>query len=527
MKKNLPITQVEEQYDSTLNILSTTNTKGAITYVNNDFIKVSGFENSELLGNNHNMVRHPDMPPAAFEDLWKTVKTGSSWMGIVKNRCKNGNHYWVDAYVTPIEREGQIDEYQSVRRKPSPEHIKRAEKIYPSLMQNKTPRVLKFSLSLQLQIILAVFIPFLLASFIATSASLSALESLYAFTGSATLSLIAVFILMTPYRQLVKESQKVIRNPIAQYIYTGRTDDIGQISAALIMLKSETSGLVGRVADSAQSLTDGSAELSSAVNQSEAGVRKQFAETDQVAAAVNQMSASIQEVSSNANSSSSAASDGLDEVSNGRRIVDNSMSSIQNLKTEIEQAVEVIAEVERSSNCITGILDVIGGIAEQTNLLALNAAIEAARAGDAGRGFAVVADEVRSLANRTQTSTDEIRLMIEQLQTNANKAVTTMDQGQQKTEICVEHNTQTVQVLNSIYSAIELINDMNTQIASAVEQQGAVADEINRSVFSIRDMSEQNLSAVEQTSSTSEQMLSISQGFSELSSQFWARQSQS
>jgi len=236
------------------------------------------------------------------------------------------------------------------------------------------------------------------------------------------------------------------------------------------------------------------------------------------------MSASIQEVAGNAQNSSAAASGGLDEVVKGKSVVNASVESMQALQQDIAEASAVIAEVEDSSNNIATVLNVIGEIADQTNLLALNAAIEAARAGDAGRGFSVVADEVRSLASRTQTSTEEIRQMIDRLQQASNKAVSAMEAGQTRTDDCVSHSNLAADSLDTIHGSIELINDMNTQIASAVEQQSSVADEISRSVYNIRDMSEQNLEAVETSSSTSEGMLQISQGFSELSSQFWSKQ---
>ncbi|MDO6562310.1 PAS domain-containing methyl-accepting chemotaxis protein [Amphritea sp. 1_MG-2023] len=526
MKKNLPVTDYEVPYDSNLNILSTTDAKGAITYVNQDFIQLSGFDVSELIGKNHNTVRHPDMPPAAFSDLWSTVKNGQSWMGIVKNRCKNGDHYWVDAYVTPIERNGKIAEYQSIRRKPDPQHVDRAKKIYPSLMQGKKPRQIIKTPSLLTRTLLSLYLPFFFA--LVTSSFFVELPStlLIALFIALLLSTALICFVFAPLRRLSQQAKQIVTNPVAQYVYAGRSDDIGQIQLAIKMLQSESCALVGRISDSASTLTEGSSELSSAANQSEVGVRQQFAETDQVAAAVNQMSTSIQAVASNAQNSSEAATNGLNEVAQGKNVVNESMLAIEDLKKEIEQAVSVIADVENGSKSINTILEVIRGIAEQTNLLALNAAIEAARAGDAGRGFAVVADEVRLLANRTQTSTEEIREMIEKLQSSAGKAVLTMEQGQIKTSMCVNQNEVTVNTLDAIYNSIELISDMNTQIAIAVEQQGTVADEINRSVCNIRDMSEQNLSAVEQTAATSQRMLAVSQNFSELSSQFWSRQNQ-
>ncbi|MGH1461830.1 MAG: methyl-accepting chemotaxis protein [Neptuniibacter sp.] len=525
MKSNLPVTQIEEQYSGSLNILSTTNLKGAITYVNRDFENVSGFEKDELIGRNHNMVRHPDMPPAAFGDLWDTVKKGHSWMGIVKNRCKNGNHYWVDAYVTPIERNGTVMEYQSVRRKPDPKYVARAEKIYPSLMQGKTPAVLKDGMSLSLKALICVFLPGMMSLGAMGFLTLGPVSSLLLMATAFVISALAVYRVLSPYRKLVQKAKSVIDNPVSRYIYSGRNDDIGQLQVAMKLLESETAGLVGRIADSASTLTEGASELSSAVTQSEAGAKQQFEETDQVAAAVNQMSASIQEVADNAQSSSTSATDGLEEVVKGRSVVNNSVSSIQSLKQEISNASLVIAEVEASSNNISTILNVIGEIADQTNLLALNAAIEAARAGDAGRGFSVVADEVRTLASRTQTSTEEIRQMIDQLQSCAGKAVAVMENGQAYTDQCVLQSDETVQSLDAIHSAIQQITDMNNQIAAAVEQQSAVAEEINRSVYSIRDMSEQNMGSVQTSAHTSKNMLDISKAFSELSDQFWAKQS--
>lgn len=523
MKTNLPVTQIEEQYSDALNILSTTNLKGAVTYVNKDFEAVSGFQSEELLGKNHNMVRHPDMPPAAFEDLWSTVKTGHSWMGIVKNRCKNGNHYWVDAYVTPIERNGAVAEYQSVRRKPEPEYVSRAEKLYPTLMQGKVPAMLKNGLSLPVKALLSVLIPGVISLGLVFT-GLTPVQCAIVFACALCISSFSLIASFKPYKQAVAKAKTVVDNPVARYIYSGRNDDIGQIMVAFKMLESETAGLVGRIADSANTLTSGASELSSAVTQSETGVKQQFEETDQVAAAVNQMSASIQEVADNAQNSSDAATGGLDEVVKGRGVVNDSVVSILNLKQEINNAAQVIAEVEANSNQIATILNVIGEIADQTNLLALNAAIEAARAGDAGRGFSVVADEVRTLASRTQTSTEEIRQMIDQLQQCAAKAVSVMETGQDFTDRCVQHSEETVQSLDVIHNAIERISDMSNQIACAVEQQSVVAEEINRSVYTIRDMSEQNMGTVQTSSQTSRNMLDISQGFSELSAQFWAKQ---
>jgi len=524
MKKNLPVTQVEESYSASANILSTTNLKGAITYVNPDFIKISGFTREELLGQNHNMVRHPDMPPAAFAQLWSTVKSGDSWMGMVKNRCKNGNHYWVDAYVTPIEKDGEIKEYQSVRRKPSREFVQRAEEVYPHLMAGKTPRALKNTLSISSKNLLWLLLPvistvlaFLLAS------EQGGMQLAIALSG-VLLAAAGQLLTLKPLKQAVAKATSIIDNPVARYIYTGRRDDAGQLLLAMKALESETAGLIGRIADSADTMMQNTHTLGDAVGRSHEGVQSQFAETDQVAAAVNEMTVSIQEVADNAHNTSSAAGEGRNQVEQGRQVVTDMVKMIGSLKDEISRAAGVINQVQSSSNEISTVLNVINDIAEQTNLLALNAAIEAARAGEAGRGFAVVADEVRSLASRTGSSTDEIRNMIKLLQDNSRMAVEAMESGQKKTEDCVGQGNTTVASLEQIWQSISQINDMSMQIAAAVEEQSAVAEEINRSVVTIRDMSESNLDAASQSGSASNQVLSVATGFRDLSAQFWARQ---
>ena len=521
MKKNLPITGVEETYDRQANILSTTDLKGAISYVNEDFINISGFEKEELLGRNHNMVRHPEMPPAAFEDLWSTVKSGHSWMGIVKNRCKNGNHYWVDAYVTPIYKDGQLKEYQSVRRQPDRQHVARAESVYASLLAGKSPTVLKRpQIGLQFKFcLLMIFI-----TLIAASSSLLPQSPLVQ-GGVLSLALIlgiaGCIILMAPLKKVVESAKQVVHNPAAQYIYTGRMDEAGQLALALKMLESETAGLIGRISDTSSLLSANASNLTTAVDESYRDIQHQFAETDQVAAAVNEMTASIQEVAGNALSASDAASKGLQETESGQQIMDHSLHAIQALKIDIERACTVIRNVEDSSNTISSVLDVIRGISEQTNLLALNAAIEAARAGDAGRGFSVVADEVRTLATRTQASTEEIQQMINRLQASSHEAVAAMKRSADQADGCVQQSNHSMESLNLIHGAINVINDMSTQIAAAVEQQSAVADEINRSVVSIRDLSEQSLESAQSNSRTSDSMNTASLDLEELAVQFW------
>ncbi|WP_160173693.1 methyl-accepting chemotaxis protein [Nitrincola sp. A-D6] len=339
MKKNLPVTQQEAGFPDTANILTTTDLKGAITYANEDFVKISGFTREELIGNNHNMVRHPDMPPAAFAQLWTRVKSGNSWMGLVKNRCKNGDHYWVDAYVTPILQAGKVAEYQSIRRRADRKSVARAEKLYAALSAGKKPKQLSGSLSFNVRLQCWFLLPFL-----ALLAGLLWLESSALMAGVVVLALVVAmlgqWLTLSPLRHAVAKARRVINDPVGQYVYTGRKDEVGEILLAFKALEAETAGLVGRISDSAGSMMQGATSMNAAVGSSSDGIQRQFSETDQVAAAINEMSASVQEVAHNAQQTSTMAYAGLESVAAGKKVVSETQSLIQSLRQEIAEGAK-------------------------------------------------------------------------------------------------------------------------------------------------------------------------------------------
>ncbi|MCG5500942.1 methyl-accepting chemotaxis protein [Ectothiorhodospira lacustris] len=493
MKKNFPITGREQSFGDKANILSTTDLKGAISYVNDDFIAISGFTEDELLRKNHNIVRHPEMPPEAFTDLWSSLKAGRAWMGMVRNRCKNGDHYWVSAFVMPILQKGVVQEYQSVRTQPQRDLVSRATAIYARVLAGNPPVALKIPvvgvrLRLLVGIALAGVMALLGALWLGTPMSIA----LFTLGPATVLALMLAGWQVQPLSALQEKARAIAVNPLGQYIYTGRRDVFGEIEFALRMLASERGAAVGRVADAATRLATQADHMVSTVQAASGQILRQQAETDQVATAVNQMAASVQEVAHNARSTAEAADRADGNSTHGGQVVASTEDSIRHLAQEVKRATSVIQALEHSSSQISAVLEVIRGIAEQTNLLALNAAIEAARAGEHGRGFAVVADEVRSLATRTQNSTREIQVMIQKLQAGARSSVSVMQQGLHQAEKSVDQAREAAVSLEAISRDVKSITDMSTQIATAVNEQSVVSEEINRSITRIREAADSN-----------------------------------
>ncbi|MFN2349643.1 MAG: methyl-accepting chemotaxis protein [Thioalkalivibrio sp.] len=297
-------------------------------------------------------------------------------------------------------------------------------------------------------------------------------------------------------------------------------NELSELATAFNTFVAKIQDLVKQVAGATAQLAAASEELSATSDQTTQQVRRQQSETDQVATAMNEMTATVQEVARNATEAAHAARETDSEASAGRDVVGTTIRSIESLAGEVENAAEVIHRLSADSEEIGKVLDVIRGIAEQTNLLALNAAIEAARAGEQGRGFAVVADEVRTLASRTQDSTHTIQEMIERLQGNASGAVKVMEKGREQARGSVEQATKAGQSLETITGSVARITDMNTQIASAAEEQSAVAEEINRNVVNISQAVDESASGSQQISTASEELARLAAELQSMVGQF-------
>jgi aerotaxis receptor len=302
MKNNQPITQNEVVLNDVAHLVSSTDVKGQITHCNQAFIEISGFNNEELLGSAHNIVRHPDMPEAAFSGMWEKLKSGQPWQGLVKNRCKNGDYYWVDAYVTPVLDKGQIIGYESVRTKPKREQIERAEKAYAQIQKGQYP--------LSAQQFVIPWLITMLPWFAALTTLLMLNENWFT---SLLIMLPAIAWATINYLQKNKAlsaiGESVINDALAAYIYCGENSPQGKLRFAQHALKrrlqtvlvriNDNMGTLNQLVQSAQKMSDDNLEQ----------VRRQNEETDQLAQASHQITQSAELLLENTEQTSIAAND--------------------------------------------------------------------------------------------------------------------------------------------------------------------------------------------------------------------------
>ena len=301
-----------------------------------------------------------------------------------------------------------------------------------------------------------------------------------------------------------------------------KQDELGQLAGWFNRFLDKLQPIIAEVKRSVQDARSTADQSSAIATQTSAGMEQQYRQVDQVATASHEMSATAQDVARSAAQAAQAAKDADQATRRGLTVIDQTTTSIGNLAADMSAAMVQVEGLAANSEKIGSVLEVIRAIAEQTNLLALNAAIEAARAGEAGRGFAVVADEVRNLARRTQESVEETRVVIEQLQCGTQDVVGSMNNSHRQAQGSVEQVGQAVTALRQIGEAVTVtvISDMNLQIASAAEEQSAVAEEINSNVATIRDVTESLSGQANESARVSQSLNSLANQQQSLMDQF-------
>ncbi|MFC3095517.1 PAS domain S-box protein [Alteromonas sediminis] len=498
MRNNQPVTQQEYKFPKDYRLISSTDVRGIITHCNDAFVEVSGYNRDELINKNHNMIRHPDMPEGVFREMWATLQAGKIWMGLVKNRRKNGDHYWVSAFVTPVFEQGKIVGYESVRVPAYDDEIARADKRYARLREGKSSTSMA-ELMLHYG---KKTLPFTTVGLIA---SLSALFSI----GAAAAAIVFVGFVVTcawvmytntqDWEKLIALSPDSYDNPVVAQTYF---DDYGARSRAKLVLgcelaKSRTS--LARTADAVDGLEDIASSTQKIAQSTSATVVQQNQATQQIASAITQMSQSIQSVANNVELNAQSSREASTNVTAGNEKAEKSMQALMALRDVVDSISTTVKELAQSTNDIGEAASIISSIAEQTNLLALNAAIEAARAGEQGRGFAVVADEVRSLASKTRESTDRIHKIIEELTTRTERAVSVSNEGMQAAERGTTIVDETRAALSVINAAVSRIADQTLEMSSAVEQQSEVAEHINKQIIDIAEGANETQRATEES----------------------------
>ncbi len=496
MRLNEPITQREREFPDGLTLVSTTDAQGRITHCNAAFVQVSGYTYDELLGQPHNLVRHPDMPPEAFRDMWSTVGHGRPWSGVVKNRCKNGDHYWVLANVTPVLENGKPIGYMSVRLKPSREQVQEAEALYARIRVEResgrrTVRLhaggvrrvgwrdwpfMVFRLNLSQRFAIALVMLYAIVAVPGwlgiVGRPLGWLESLLLAGGMGWFS---TWFHFSVARRLDECTD--IAGQIAGCNLTGRMDydprhPLGKLVRNVWLANLNMQAIVDDVRTEVRGMTAAAEEIAQGSRDLSSRTEQQSANVEETASAMEQVSASVRETAESARQvqQTSEAATGL--AARG--------------DAAVQDLVNTMGSIEQSARRVGEVIQVIEGIAFQTNILALNAAVESARAGAHGKGFAVVASEVRALAHRSGAAAKEIRALIGQ-------SIDEVGGGGQRVRAAE-------QVIREVVGSVHHISELVRSISHAAGEQSHGVGEINEALGGIDGATQQNAALAEQAS---------------------------
>ncbi len=421
MRLNMPVTLNERIFRDDDGLISKTDLDGRITFVNDTFVHVSGYSLKELVGQTHNIVRHPDVPAEAFADLWHTIEAEKPWTSLIKNRCKSGDFYWVEANVTPLRQGNDITGYISIQSKPSREQIALAESNYRDIKLGKlafkegkaTSKKMAGSIlalnniSIKMRLGIAVTMPCLLIlifGLVAMSGAATQYPVFYMMAlglfavGSLTTGFFIIHSVTRPLQEVFKAVARAASGDFSHSLQVSSNDEMGRILELINILNRNIQRIISNiykstdiVASTSQEIMQGNTDLNQRTEDQAANLEKTAASLKQLTASVKANVANVKQASQLGSQASSIALKGGQDMN---------------------QVVQTMNAIHECSNRIVNIITVIDEIAFQTNILALNAAIEAARAGEHGRSFSVVAMEVRMLAQRSAAAAKEITTLI-------------------------------------------------------------------------------------------------------------------
>jgi len=500
MRSNLPVTQTALKVPEDQTLISITDTKGRITYANPNFVSVSGFLLDELVGQPHNMVRHPDMPEEAFRDMWATIEAGMPWTGMVKNRRKNGDYYWVKANATPMRDGDKIVGYLSVRTAPSVADIESATRLYATMregeLRGKPTHTLKHGQVQSLGMLpaavrhltpglrgqlLLMFVVASVAPLLATGwggpdwlgwiVGLAAALVLWFFAWKAA---------GAPLAKVVQTANLLAAGDLSHAIGVESKGLIGQLEQALSQMSLNVRTVIRDIRHEVGNLRGGTQEIAMGNQDMSSRVESQASNLERTAASMEEINATVQKTT--------------DVAAEGSRLATETLAVSQRSHASVEAVASTMADIADSSRRIGDIIQVIEGVAFQTNILALNAAVEAARAGEAGRGFAVVAAEVRALAQRTTAAAKEIRNLIED--------------SRQKVET---GNARTMEAKANVSEAMEAVNRVTRlldEIKLATQEQLLGTTQVSEAMTNMDGITQQNAAMVEELAAASQSLTS-------------------
>ena len=539
MRNNQPVTGREYPFPQGKTVISYTNLKGQITRANEAFIELSGFTKDELMGQPHNLVRHPDMPPEAFRDMWDTLKKGRPWSGLVKNRRKDGDHYWVRAYASPL---ADSSGYVSVRVAAARQEVSAAEQLYARMSRDANIKLdegsvvsgnalAKFarqlsSLSIATRLWLltangiAGFVLAIAALWYGLDATMLIVIGGLASTALLTQAWKVIHKIKFCLNASREAAESIAAGDLTKPLPPASKDELGDLNAALSVMRNNLHELIANVREGITSLNQSSSNVSISAHKSSKVSEMQSEAASGMASAMEELSVSIDQVSEHADNAHRVSQTSSEKAVEGGRVIHSAASEMESIAQSVNQVAAKINGLEEYSKQISGIANTIKEIADQTNLLALNAAIEAARAGEQGRGFAVVADEVRKLAERTANSTKEISGMIGKIQVGTQEAVKEMEVSVSKVNDGVELARKAGDSVSSIREAAEKAAHDVDDITHAIQEQSLAARDIAQRIEKIAQGTEENTLASTQTADSAKQMAELSKSLDELAGRF-------